>query len=136
MKRQHGAPNPWEREVPEVLLGDDHHLARNRQVILFDRCFTGRDFELFITEDLGAHLLRHDRNDEKPMFGKFGAPNRWIESAFDSLKDQFGLEHHCARTLDRLYARVVSKLSALAAGICDYWKTREPRKLFLTAYDH
>ena len=61
---------------------------------------------------------------------------QWIESVFDSLKGQLGLEHHGARTLDGLYARVASKHLALSAGIWHNWKTNEPRKRSLIAYDH
>ena len=39
-------------------------------VILGDKGFAGKDFERFITEDLGAHFIRPDRKDEKPRFGK------------------------------------------------------------------
>lgn len=114
----------------------DHHLVRDGQVILADKGFAGKDFERFIAEDLGANLVRMDRKDEKPRFGKFGGIRQWIESVFDSLKGQLGLEHHGARTLDGLYARVASKLLALSAGIWHNWKTNEPRKRSLTAYDH
>jgi hypothetical protein len=133
-----GLANPklGEREVTEALLRHDHHLVRDRQVILADKGFAGRDFERFIAEDLGAHLVRPDRKDEKPRFGKFGGIRQWIESVFDSLKGQLGLEHHGARTLEGLYARVASKLLALAAGIWHNWKTNAPRKRSLTAYDH
>ncbi|MFI8413587.1 IS982 family transposase [Paeniglutamicibacter gangotriensis] len=133
-----GLANPklGEREVTEALLRHDHHLVRDGQVILADKGFAGKDFERFITEDLGANLVRPDRKDEKPRFGKFGGIRQWIESVFDTLKGQLGLEYHGARTLDGLYARVASKLLALAAGIWHNWKANEPRKRSLTAYDH
>ncbi|MDI3196380.1 IS982 family transposase, partial [Pseudarthrobacter sp. AL20] len=67
-----GLANPkiGEREVTQALLEKDHHLVRAGQVILGDKGFSGKDFERFITEDLGAHLIRPDRKDEKPRFGK------------------------------------------------------------------
>ncbi|MBV1780818.1 IS982 family transposase [Paeniglutamicibacter sp. ABSL32-1] len=133
-----GLANPklGEREVTEALLRHDHHLVRDGQVILADKGFAGRDFERFIAEDLGANLVRPDRKDERPRFGKFGGIRQWIESVFDSLKGQLGLEHHGARTLDGIHARVASKLLALSAGIWNNWKTNEPRKRSLIAYDH
>jgi hypothetical protein len=133
-----GLANPkiGEREVTRALLEHDHHLVRAGQVILGDKGFAGREFEAFINRDLGAQLIRPDRKDEKPRFGKFGGIRQWIESVFDSLKGQLGLENHGGRTLESVYARVASKLLAQAAGIWHNWKTGAPRKRSLTAYDH
>ena len=133
-----GLANPklGEREVTQALLTNDHRLIRAGQVILGDKGFAGRDFERFITEDLGATLVRPDRKDEKPRFGRFGGIRQWIESIFDTLKGQLGLEHHGGRTLEGVYARVASKLLALAAGIWHNWQTSTRRKRSLTAYDH
>ena len=133
-----GLANPkiGEREVTQALLEHDHHLIRAGQVILGDKGFAGRDFERFITEDLGATLVRPDRKDEKPRFGRLGGIRQWIESVFDTLKGQLGLEHHGGRTLEGVYARVASKLLALAAGIWHNWQTNTRRKRSLTAYDH
>ncbi|MET4093487.1 hypothetical protein ABIB51_000393 [Arthrobacter sp. UYCu712] len=129
-----GLANPklGEREVTQALLTNDHRLIRAGQVILG---FAGRDFERFITEDLGATLVRPDRKDEKPRFGRFGGIRQWIESVFDTLKGQLGLEHHGGRTLEGVYARVASKLLALAAGIWHNWHTNTHRKRSLTAYE-
>ena len=109
----------------------DHHLIRDNHVIL-----AGRHFERFITEGVGAHLVRPERKDEQPRFGEFGGIRQWIESIFETLKGQLGLEYHGARTLEGFYARVASKLLALAAGSWPNWKTNEPRKCSLTTYDH
>lgn len=114
------------REVTEALLRHDRHLPHDRQMILADKGFAGREFERFVTEDLGAHLIRPDRRDERPSFGRFGGIRQWIESVFDTLKGQLGLEQHGARTLEGLYARVASKLLALSAGIWHNWKTGDP----------
>ncbi|MDQ0673467.1 hypothetical protein QFZ36_001028 [Pseudarthrobacter siccitolerans] len=92
-------PKVGEREVTQALLEKDHHLVRAGQVILGDKGFAGKDFERFITEDLGAHLIRPDRKDEKPRFGKLGGIQQWIESVFDALKGQLTLEEHGGRTL-------------------------------------
>lgn len=133
-----GLANPkiGEREVTQALLEHDHHLIRAGQVILGDKGFAGRDFERFITEDLGAHLIRPDRKDEKPRFGKLGGIRQWIESVFDTLKGQLGLEDHGGRTMAGVYARAAAKLLALAAGIWHNWRINAPRKRSLIAYDH
>lgn len=133
-----GLANPkiGEREVTQALLRRDHHLIRAGQVILGDKGFAGRDFERFITEDLGAHLIRPDRKDEKPRFGRLGGIRQWIESVFDTLKGQLGLEDHGGRTLAGVYARVAARLLALAAGIWHNWRINAPRKRSLIAYDH
>lgn len=133
-----GLANPklGEREVTQALLEREHRLIQAGQVILGDKGFAGRDFERFITKDLGATLIRPDRKDEKPRFGRFGGIRQWIESVFDTLKGQLGLEHHGGRTLEGVYARVASKLLALAAGIWHNWHTNTRRKRSLTAYDH
>ena len=133
-----GLANPkiGEREVTRALLEHDHHLIREGQVILGDKGFAGREFEAFITEDLGATLIRPDRKDEKPRFGRLGGIRQWIESVFDTLKGQLGLEEHGGRTLDGVYARVGARLLALAAGIWHNWRINAPRKRSLIAYDH
>lgn len=133
-----GLANPkiGEREVTQALLENDHHLVRAGQVILGDKGFAGKDFERFITEDLGAHLIRPDRKDEQPRFGKLGGIRQWIESVFDTLKGQLTLEQHGGRTLEGVIARVSARLLALAAGIWHNWLTGVPRKRSLIAYDH
>jgi hypothetical protein len=133
-----GLANPkiGEREVTQALLAHDHHLIRGGQIILGDKGFAGRDFERFITEDLGAHLIRPDRKDEKPRFGKLGGIRQWIESVFDTLKGQLTLEQHAGRTLAGVYARVAARLFALAAAIWHNWQTNTPRKRSLIAFDH
>ena len=129
-------PKVGEREPTQALLAKDHHLVRAGQVILGDKGSAGKDFERFITEDLGAHLIRPDRKDEKPRFGKLGGIRQWIESVFDTLKGQLTLEEHGGRTLEGVKARVAARLLALAAGIWHNWHTGAPRKRSLIAYDH
>jgi hypothetical protein len=129
-------PKVGEREATQALLEKDHHLVRAGQVILGDKGFAGKDFERFISEDLGAHLIRPDRKDEKPRFGKLGGIRQWIESVFDTLKGQLTLEEHGGRTLEGVKTRVAARLLALAAGIWHNWLTDAPRKRSLIAYDH
>jgi hypothetical protein len=129
-------PGIGEREVTRALLERDHHLIRAGQVILGDKGFAGRDFEAFITGDLGAHLIRPDRNDEPARFGKLARQRQWIEAIFDTLKGQLTLEQHGGRTLSGVYARVAARLLALAAAIWHNWTIGAPVKRSLTAYDH
>lgn len=105
-------------------------------MILGDKGLAGRNFEAFITEDLGATLIRPDRKDEKPRFGSFGGIRQWIESVFDTLKGQLTLEDHGGQTLSGVYARVLARLLALAAGIWRNWRINAPRNRSLIAYDH
>lgn len=129
-------PGLGEREVTRALLERDHHLIRAGQVILGDKGFAGRDFEAFIRDDLGAHLIRPDRKDETPRFGKLARQRQWIEAIFDTLKGQLTLENHGGRTLAGVYARVAARLLALAAAIWHNDQTGQPVKRSLLAYDH
>lgn len=129
-------PKIGEREVTQALLEHDHHLIRAGQVIVGDKGFAGKDFEAFITDQLGAHLVRPDRKNEPRRFGKIARVRQWIEAIFDTLKGQLTLEEHGARTLDGVYARVAARLLAMSAAIWHNWKTNAPVKRSLIAYDH
>jgi hypothetical protein len=129
-------PGLGEREVTQALLERDHHLIRAGQVILGDKGFAGRDFETFVRNELGAHLIRPDRKDEPARFGKLARYRQWIEAIFDTLKGQLTLENHGGRTLAGVYARVAARLLALAAAIWHNWRIGAPVKRSLTAYDH
>lgn len=129
-------PGLGEREVTAALLARDHRLVRAGQVILGDKGFAGRDFEAFITGELNAHLIRPDRKDETPRFGRLARHRQWIEAIIDTLKGQLTLEDHGGRTLAGVYARVAARLLALAAAIWHNWRTGAPVKRSLLAYDH
>jgi hypothetical protein len=137
-------PGLGEREVTRALLERDHHLVRAGQVILGDKGFAGKDFETFITSELGAQLIRPDRKGETPRFGKLARQRQWIEAIFDTLKGQLTLEDHGGRTLAGVYARVAARLLALAAArllalaaaIWHNWRTGQHVKRSLIAYDH
>ena len=129
-------PGLGEREVVTALLARDHDLIRAGQVILGDKGFAGRDFETFITGELGAHLIRPDRKGETPRFGRLARQRQWIEAIIDTLKGQHTLEDHGGRTLAGVYARVAARLLALAAAIWHNWRTGTPVKRSLVAYDH
>lgn len=132
-----GLANPkiGEREVTRALLEHDHHLVASGQVILADKGFAGRDFDQFVT-GLGVHLIRPDRKDEPTRLGKLARVRQWIEAIIDTLKGQLTLEHHGARTLTGVYARVAARLLAQAAAIWHNWTNDAPVKRSLTAYDH
>jgi hypothetical protein len=133
-----GLANPkiGEREAVQAMLEHDRHLIRPGQVIVGDKGFVGKDFEAFITNELGAELIRPDRRDEKPRFGKLGGIRQWVESVFDTLKGQLTLEDHGGRTPAGVYSRVAARLLALAAGIWHNWHIGASNKRSLIAYDH
>jgi hypothetical protein len=104
-------------------------------VVLGDKGFAGADFQAHLA-GLGALLVRPDRADEPRRFGSMGRMRQWIESLFDTLKDQLGLERHGGRTLQGVFVRVAQRLLALAACIWWNWQIGAPRKRSLVAYDH
>jgi hypothetical protein len=65
-----------------------------------------------------------------------GRWRQWIESTFDTLKDQLSLERHRGRTLAGVDVRVAQRLLALAAAIWWNWQLCLPDKPSLVAYDH
>ncbi len=133
-----GLANPkiGEREATEAMLRHDRHLIHPGQVIVGDKGFAGAAFEAFVTDELGAHLIRPDRKDEKKRFGKLGGIRQWVESVFDTMKGQLTLEDHGGRTIAGVYSRVAGRLLALATAIWHNWLIGAPSKRSLTAYDH
>ncbi|MFE7565419.1 IS982 family transposase [Streptomyces sp. NPDC057539] len=129
-------PKLGEREVMTALLERDHHLVRAGQVVLADKGFAGKEFETFLTERLGAHLVRPDRKDEPDRHGRLARSRQWIEAVFDTLKGQLSLEQHGGRTPAGVFARTGQRLLALAAAIWHNWTTNAPVKRSLIAYDH
>jgi hypothetical protein len=128
-------PKLGEREVVAAL--SDHERGRLRPglVILADKGFAGREFDQVIAAH-GARLLRPDRADEPRRHGSLGRVRQWIESLFQTLKGQLGLEQHGGRTLAGVWVRVAQRLLALAAGIWWNWETGQADKRSLVAYDH
>ena len=104
-------------------------------LILGDKGFAGREFEQLVAAH-GAVLVGPDRADEPHRLGSLGRWRQWIESTFDTLKDQLGLERHRGRTLAGVYVRVAQRLLALAATIWWNWQIGAPDKRSLLAYDH
>lgn len=104
------------------------------QTIVCDKGFAGAEFEQHVAA-LGARILRPDRKDEPRRFGSLGGVRQWIESTFDTLKDQLSLERHGGRTLSGLVSRIARRLLALTAVILHNWQLGTPGRN-LTAYDH
>lgn len=131
------SPKIGEREVCLDLLAiaTETGLLAPGTTILADKNLAGREIEAQITS-LGARLLRPDRRDEPARHGNLGGIRQWIESVYDSLKGQLGLERHGAHTPHGVFTRTAQRLLALAAAIWHNWAISAPNKRSLTAYDH
>jgi hypothetical protein len=125
------AANAPERLVAAELL---ERVLQPGETVLCDKGFAGREFEQHV-RTLGGVLIRPDRKDEQPRFGSLGRIRQWIESTFDTLKDQLSLERHRGRTLTGLVSRIARRLLALTAAILHNWIHATPGRK-LTAYDH
>jgi hypothetical protein len=68
------------------------------------------DFEQLVAAH-GAVLPRPGRADEPRRVGSLGRWRRWIESTFDPLKGQLGLERHGGRTLPGVVVWVAQRLA-------------------------
>lgn len=123
--------NAPERVVAAELL---ERVLQPGQIVIGDKGFAGSEFEQQVAA-LGGRLLRPDRKDEQPRFGSLSGIRQWIESTFDTLKDQLSLERHGSRTISGLISRVARRLLALTAAILHNWQTGQPGRR-LTAYDH
>jgi hypothetical protein len=125
------AANAPERLVAAELL---ERVLRHGEIVIADKGFAGAEFEQQVNA-LGGTLLRPDRKDEQPRHGSLGGLRQWIESTFDTLKDQLSLERHGGRTLTGLVSRIARRLLALTAVILHNWQLGQPGRR-LTAYDH
>lgn len=123
--------NAPERAVAAELL---ERVLAGGEIVIADKGFAGAEFEQHVAS-LGGLLLRPDRKGEPVRFGSLGGIRQWIESTFDTLKDQLSLERHGGRTLTGLISRVARRLLALTAAILHNWQTGKPGRR-LTAYDH
>nr|WP_246250673.1 hypothetical protein [Actinomadura litoris] len=59
-----------------------------------------------------------------------------LEAVIWTLKNQFGLERHAARTTQGLWTRLCQRICALNAAIRHNRLTDAPVKRSMTAYDH
>jgi Transposase DDE domain len=125
------AANQPERVVAAELL---ERTLQPGQTVIADKGFAGAEFEQHV-RSLGGQLLRPDRKNEQPRFGSLGGIRQWIESTFDTLKDQLSLERHGGRTLTGLVSRIARRLLALSAVILHNWQLGTPGRN-LTPYDH
>lgn len=123
--------NAPERAVAAELL---ERVLEGGEIVIADKGFAGTEFEQHVAA-LGGRLLRPDRKDEPHRFGSLGGIRQWIESTFDTLKDQLSLERHGGRTLAGLISRIARRLLALTAVLLHNWQTGSPGRR-LTAYDH
>lgn len=123
--------NAPERVVAAELL---ERTLEHGQIVIGDKGFAGAEFEAYV-QALGGAFLRPDRKDEQPRFGSLGGIRQWIESTFDTLKDQLSLERHGGRTLTGLISRIARRLLALTTVILHNWQLGNPGRR-LTAYDH
>jgi len=133
------SPKLGEREVAQELLerASEEGTLRAGMIVLADKGLAGRDIERFTASELKVLLARPDRKDEKDRgFGSLGGMRQWIESVYDTLKDQLSLERHGARTPRGVYARTAQRLLALAAAIWHNWTLRTTDLRSLIAYDH
>ena len=107
------------------------------QVIMADKGYNGVWLEDELN-DGGVELLRPARKGEAPGPGRqFLKPLRQrIESVFDTLKGQLGLEQHGGRTVAGVVSRVMRRLLALTAVIWHNYTTGQPVLRSLIAYDH
>jgi DDE family transposase len=130
-------PKIGEREVCLDLLtiATETGLLAPGTTVLADKNLAGRQIEGQINA-LGVRLLRPGRRGEPHRHGSLGGLRQWIESVYDSLKGQLGLERHGGRTPHGVFTRTAQRLLALAAAIWHNWATGAPSKRSLTAYDH
>jgi Transposase DDE domain len=117
--------------TPEITAG------RDRQIIIADRNYYGREFEATIAA-AGLELLRPARKGETTRAGtEFFKPLRQvIESINDTLKGQLNLEQHGGHTPAGVWIRVLQRILALTAAIWHNDHTGQPIKRSLLAYDH
>jgi hypothetical protein len=106
-------PTDPEREVALSLLP---RALKGGETSVCDKGYAGREFAQAFAA-LGALVLRPPRRSE-PQTGPHLAPIRQrIESVFNTCKDLLSLERHGARTPHNLFARIATRLLALAACI-------------------
>ena len=120
------AANIGERVVAAEML---ERIPLAGHTVIADKNFSGTEFEQLMAQ-AGARFLRPDRKDESRRHGSLGYVRQWIESTFWTCKGQLGLEHHGARTLTGLGARIGLRLLALAAGIWHNHLTGRPARAF------
>ena len=119
--------NAGERDVAAAMLERARaaELLTGGQIIVADKGFSG-EFEQIVSS-FEATLVRPDRKNEKPRFGKLGGVRQWIESIYNTTKDQLNLEQHGGRIPEGVWVRVCQRVLALAAGVWHSWLLWEAR---------
>ncbi len=102
-----------EREVALTLLP---RALAGGETIVCDKGYAGREFATAV-ETLGACVLRPPRQSEQQSGPHLAPIRQRIESVFWTCKDLLSLERHGARTQRNLFARIATRLLALAACI-------------------
>jgi len=131
-------PKIGERGVAAELLAHarERGALRPGMIVLADKGLAGRDIERYAREEIGVLLARPDRKDERRRFGNLGGIRQWIESVYDTLKDQASLERHGGRTPAGVCTRIAQRLLAMAAAIWHNWQLTTTGLRSLIAYDH
>ena len=131
-------PKLGEREVAAELLSHarDTGALRDQMIVLADKGLAGRAMENYAADQIHVLLARPDRNDEPRRYGNLSSIRQWIESIYDTLKDQLSLERHGGRTPPGVFARTAQRILALAAAIWHNWQTGAHDLRSLIAYDH
>src|SRR5712691_6216515 len=99
-----------EREVALPLLPQ---ALRGGETIVCDKGYAGREFADRVAA-LGATIVRPPRKNEPDTGPRLAPIRQRIESVFCTCKDLLTLERHGARTARNLYARIATRLLALA----------------------
>ena len=102
-----------EREVALRILPQTH---RGGETIVCDKGYAGREFASQVAS-LGATVVRPARRNEPDHRVHLAPIRQRIESVFCTCKDLLSLERHGARTPRNLFARIATRLLALAACI-------------------
>jgi hypothetical protein len=131
-------PKIGECEVAADLLGHARDIGalRDGRIVLADKGLAGREMERYAADQVKVLLVRPDRKDEPRRYGNLGGMRQWIESVYDTIKDQLSLERDGGRTPEGVFARIAQRLLALAAAIWHNWTIRTTDLRSLTDYDH
>src|SRR5207249_8910996 len=79
-------------------LARDTGALRAGMIVLADKGLAGRELERYAADQVKVLLVRPDRKDERHRYGNLGGMRQWVESVYDTAKDQLSLERHGART--------------------------------------
>ena len=113
-------------------------IGREGQTIMADKGYRSAGFEEDL-EEAGISLIRPATKTEPPRAGKrfLKALRQTIESVYDTLKDQLGLERHGERTRAGVWVRLLQRILALTTVVWHNQTTNRPGPArSLIAYDH